>query len=336
MLFRSLELLRGLKHTAQQFKFRYICTGTPKPGEYENLWSQMYVLDFGRRLQDNITSFRGVHYHQYGSLPYQRELKRGHDKIIENNIKDICYHVSEDQVKQALPTVVRRDYLIDLPPKIRQMYDEFEADKIIELDTGEIVEAKIAAAELNVLRQIAQGAVYTEDHSIVQLHSEKIQMLDAIVEDLGSRNAIVTYAYRHDLEKMLAWRNAPVLHSGLNAAEYKRVISAWNAGKIPLLYGFPGSMGHGLNLQGGGYNIIMFGLNWGLERYQQVIGRLRRTGQTADRVFVHRILARDTVETDLVAPRLRKASESQREFLAALRVYRERVLQRNHIFTRRS
>jgi hypothetical protein len=321
--------LKGLQHVLPNFEYRYIMTGTPKPGEYEQLWPQIYIVDEGRRLLANITQFRYEHYFQYGPMHYQRKLKTGHDAIIQKSLQSICYRISEDDLEQQLPRVVRRNYFIDLPSDVRDLYDEFEEDMIVELGSGQFITADSVGVKLNRLRQIAQGAVYTTKPDWEHLHDEKIDMLDALVEGLGERRAIVTYAFRHDLERMLKWRKAPVLHSGLNNRDYNDTISKWNSGSLPLLFGFPGSMGHGLNLQAGGYDIIMFGLSWGLELYQQVVGRLRRTGQESKRVWVHRILARGTVEEDLMLPRLRHASESQEQFLESFRRYKQSVAKRN-------
>jgi SNF2 family DNA or RNA helicase len=332
---RWTRAVRGLKVAASKFKFAFIMTGTPKPGEYEQLWSQIYVLDNGKRLGQNITLFRQEHYVQYGNLPYQRALKTGHDTIIQKKLKDICFRINEEDLDKALPKVVRRNNFIDLPSNVRSMYDEMEADAIIQLEDGEYIHAEGMGVKLNKLRQICQGALYREDGSWAKIHDEKLDMLDAMVEDLD-RNALVAYSFKSDLERMQAWRKAPILRSGMSDRDYNRVIAAWNAGDLPLLYLHPASAGHGLNLQDGGYDVIIFGLSWGLELYQQLIGRLRRTGQENPHVMVHRILTRGTVEEDLMLPRLAQASEDQRAFLDSFKRYRDKISKRNQVFIDKS
>src|SRR5690606_4748818 len=70
----------------------------------------------------------------------------------------------------------------------------------------------------------------------------------------------------------------------------------WNNGKIKLMLTHPASAGHGLNFQHGGNIMVWYGLTWSLELYQQFIKRLHRSGQGAEKVLLHRLLTRDTVD----------------------------------------
>ncbi len=63
-----------------------------------------------------------------------------------------------------------------------------------------------------------------------------------------------------------------------------------------MLLTHPASSGHGLNLQGGSHIIVWFGLNWSLELYKQLLGRLYRQGQKSKTVVVHHIVAKGTVD----------------------------------------
>lgn len=61
----------------------------------------------------------------------------------------------------------------------------------------------------------------------------------------------------------------------------------------------PASVGYGLNLQEGGHTIVWYGLTWSLEQYLQANARLHRQGQQKP-VLVYRILARDTVDRQIL------------------------------------
>jgi SNF2 family DNA or RNA helicase len=73
------------------------------------------------------------------------------------------------------------------------------------------------------------------------------------------------------------------------------VIERWNKGKIPLLAVHPKSAGHGLNLQHGGCHMVFLSLPWSLELYEQVVGRLHRSGQERD-VWVYVLLTNKTID----------------------------------------
>jgi SNF2 family DNA or RNA helicase len=70
----------------------------------------------------------------------------------------------------------------------------------------------------------------------------------------------------------------------------------------------PASGGHGLNLQAGGNTIVWFGQTWSLELYQQFNARLDRQGQEKP-VIVHKLIAKGTVDEDVVKAQSTKADK---------------------------
>ena len=76
--------------------------------------------------------------------------------------------------------------------------------------------------------------------------------------------------------------------------EEPNFVKLWNAGKIEIGVAHPASIGHGLNLQYGGFIQVWFGLTWSLELWDQFNRRVARPGQVAHTVFIHVIMARGT------------------------------------------
>ena len=60
------------------------------------------------------------------------------------------------------------------------------------------------------------------------------------------------------------------------------------------------SAGHGLNLQKGSNVSVWYGLNADLELFQQFNKRLWRSGQKAETVWSHRIIARGTHDENIL------------------------------------
>ena len=89
-----------------------------------------------------------------------------------------------------------------------------------------------------------------------------------------------------------------------------------------MLFAHPASAGHGLNLQHGGNILVFFSINWNLEEHQQIIeriGPIRQAQSGYDRlVFVHYILARNTIDIDILE-RLESKREVQDILLEALK-----------------
>ena len=97
-------------------------------------------------------------------------------------------------------------------------------------------------------------------------------------------------------------------------------IEKWNKGEINVGLIHPQSAGHGLNLQEGGHQLIWFSLTWSLELYQQTIGRLYRQGQTSKSVVITRIVAKDTIDEDVIKA-LDKKERSQDALIEAVKAH---------------
>lgn len=84
------------------------------------------------------------------------------------------------------------------------------------------------------------------------------------------------------------------------------------------------SMGHGVDgLQDSGHIIVWFGINWSLELYEQMCGRLDRQGQKHP-VSIIRILCNDTVDL-AVADAIERKTDDQEGLKAALQRYRDGI-----------
>ena len=175
----------------------------------------------------------------------------------------------------------------------RKRYEDMKAELILQLPEGEVTAAN-AAALSGKLSQMANGAVYSDDESVVKIHDRKLDALEDIIESANGKPLLVAYWYKHDLERItarLAESKGPFAKLDTDAS-----IRRWNAGELPVALIHPASAGHGLNLQSGGSTIVWFGLTWSLELYQQTNARLWRQGQTAGTVVVQHIIAEDTID----------------------------------------
>ena len=185
---------------------------------------------------------------------------------------------------------------VQLPDAIMKSYREFEHNLLIELSTGEEIEAVNLAVLANKLLQYANGAIYTDDSgSWTEIHKAKLDAMSDIITDNPNENILVAYNYKTDLIRLQKrFPSAEVMDkSGKN-------IDRWNNGEIKLLLAHPGSCGHGLNLQYGGSMIVYFGLNWSLELDMQMIARMHRQGQTRP-VRVVRIVAEGTIDEKVLS-----------------------------------
>lgn len=268
-------------------------TGTPSPEDYADLWSQYRLLDGGKALEPYVTHFRNKYYVQNPYSRYDLKMIPGAEVVIQNRIAPITFTARAEDFL-SLPPILENTIYVDLPPDAQRIYDEFESDMVATID-GEDVAAVNPAIVSEKCRQACSGGVYNEAGVVTRLHVEKFEALDELCEDLGAR-VVVAYWYKHEMDTIRQrYPTARCLGPKESTAAALRTVQDWNAGKISRLFVHPASVGHGLNLQQGGHHLVWLTTPWSNELYQQLVGRLHRSGQEHP-VMVHRILCRNTVD----------------------------------------
>lgn len=308
--FKSLSWVRG--HISRIVEL----TGTPAPNGLLDLWSQVYLLDQGKRLGKHITGFRERYFE-----PDQRDRdhvfsyapKPGADEVIQELIGDICISMKAEDYLE-LPDCISVVTPVILDNKAKAAYEKLEKEMLLEVDDTTI-DAGTAAVLTNKLLQLCNGAVYGENREIVEIHDCKIEAFTELIEALNGQQALVFYNFQHDLMRI---KNA-LAKTNLVVKELKgpQEEDDWNNKKINILLAHPASAAYGLNLQQGGNHVIWFGLNWSLELYQQANKRLHRQGQT-QKVIIHHLVVEGGVDEDVMAA-LESKSTTQDNLMNAIK-----------------
>ena len=140
----------------------------------------------------------------------------------------------------------------------------------------------------------------------LQVHTVKIDWLRELVESLDGEPLLIAYEFIEDLRTIRrAFGEVPALGGLTPAGEAKRLVEAWNAGKLPLLAFHPASAGHGLNLQHGGSRMAWLSPSWSAELTEQAIARIYRPGQTRH-VTIHVCVAAGHRRRDEARPGARQ------------------------------
>ncbi|NFO41803.1 DEAD/DEAH box helicase [Clostridium botulinum] len=289
---------RALKKVRPYFKRIIGLTGTPAPNSLIDLWPQVYLLDGGQRLGKTITGYRERYFtpgdrNQFVVFNYN--LKDGAEGAIHNKISDICVSMKAKDYLD-LPERIDNKIYIDLPKKVKDQYKELEKELIIQLEDEDIT-ASNSAVLTGKLLQMCNGAIYSEDKEVINIHDEKLNALMDIIEVANGKPVLIFYSFKHDLIRIQDFLKKNKLRG--QELVGPEDIKKWNNGEIPILLLHPASAGHGLNLQYGGNIVVWFGLTWSLELYQQANARLHRQGQK-ETVIIHHIIARDTVDEDVI------------------------------------
>ena len=294
-------------------------TGTPSPNGLGDLWAQIYLLDGGDRLGKKYTHFRERYFQPdkrgADGMVYSYAAKPGTEESILKRISDICISMKAEDYLQ-LPDITFHEIPVELDEKSRKAYSDLERQMVLELpEDEENISVTSAAALSNKLLQLANGAVYDDDHAVHEVHTCKIEAFLELIESLQGKPVLVFYNFQHDRERILKALSG----SGLRVRELKttRDEDDWNARKIDVLLTHPASSAYGLNLQQGGNHVVWFGLTWNYELYTQANKRLHRQGQT-EKVIIHHLVCSGTRDEDVMTA-LQKKDDVQNWVMESLK-----------------
>lgn len=281
---------RAMKAMRPKVKRIVGLTGTPTGNGLMDLWAEFRILDMGERLGRYISQYRNLYFKpdkRNGMVVYSYKPLPGAEEAIYHQISDITVSMKATDYLE-MPELVSVAKEVRLSETEKKRYDELKKSLVLELPGGEVTSANAASLTLK-LSQMANGAIYTDDKNVVNIHDRKLEALEDLVESANGKSVLVAYWFKHDKDRIRERMEARELRGPQDFAD-------WNAGKIPVALIHPASAGHGLNLQQGGSILIWFGLTWSLELYQQTNARLWRQGQQSRTVIIQHIVAKDTID----------------------------------------
>jgi SNF2 family DNA or RNA helicase len=339
--FKSTSSVRfkTLRAVLGTFSRRWGLTGSPASNGLLDLFGQCYVLDEGRSLGRYITHYR-QQYFVPGHDGFSWVLKRDGAERIYERIKPLVLRLAASDYVD-MPELVEVTRGFDLSPRARATYDELEDELLTVIGDRKFVAANSGVASMKC-RQVVNGAIYLdrevvgpEDAGLPRrraakrewalVHDDKLDLLSDLVDELQGSPLLVSYDFNHDLERLRRrfGEGTPYIGAGVDMRRAQAVERAWNAGEVPLMFGHPASMGHGCNLQQAGSHVAFFGLTYDYELYDQFIRRVWRQGNAGRRVFVHHLVANDTVDVAQMWA-LRRKERGQNALFEALRDLRAR------------
>jgi SNF2 family DNA or RNA helicase len=298
---------KALKFVLGTFNRRWGLTGSPAPNGLEDLFGQCYCLDQGRTLGPYITRYR-MKYFEQGYDGFSWNLREGAEKEIYERLRPLVLRMAANDYLE-LPKLIENNIMVELPPKVRKIYEVLEKDLIAQIEEGTVTAATAAAVSVKI-RQVASGGIYLDQdiealiklpkskREWVNLHYEKVDALADLIEELQGSPLLVAYDFQHDLDRIREklGKDVPYIGGGVSVKRSSELERQWNAGQLPVLFGHPQSIAHGLNLQEVGNHVAWHSMTWDYELYDQFIRRVLRQGNKSKHVFVHHILANDTID----------------------------------------
>ncbi|HFI0361945.1 TPA: SNF2-related protein [Streptococcus suis] len=293
-------------------------TGTPSSNGLMDLFAEFKVIDGGKRLGRFIGEFRSRYFEEgrrNGNIVYEYIPMDYAECQIQDKISDITISMKALDYLD-MPELISTKKLVRMSEKEKEKYIQFKKEYVLsELDGLEVTAAN-AASLTNKLVQLSNGAVYSDDHTVVPLHEQKLDALEDILESANGEPVLVAYWFKHDLARIIDRLEKLKVKSRVLKTEED--IREWNKGNVPVGLLHPAGAGHGLNLQKGGHYLVWFGLTWSLELYQQTNARLWRQGQESETVVIQHIVTEGTIDEEILKALENKDAQQER-LIAAVR-----------------
>lgn len=189
---RTSKRSKALRKMANSATYRYILTGTPMSnGHLHEYWAQYDFLNpevFGRygQFQDRYCILNQF------NQPYKYKRVDELTEIINRH----CYRITKEECLD-LPDKLPDD-VVKIELKEKKKYKQMMDNIIKELG----VEASTPLVRLGKLRQIASGFVVDEYGENHELKTDKLTVLEELIESRGDKKTVVFAHYKHSIDKI--------------------------------------------------------------------------------------------------------------------------------------
>lgn len=328
------DRFKTMKPVLGTFARRWGLTGSPTANGLMDLFGQCLILDQGRSLGSFITHFRHEFFVPDAHNKYEWHLKEGGEARIHERISPLVLEMGDELLD--MPDLIENEIKVTLPPKAFAEYLKLERDLILSVEQGLVTAATAASASMKC-RQVANGGIYLDaeilenglkvpasQRKTAHIHNAKTEALQELVEELQHSPLLVAYDFGHDLERLRKAFPKGVFACDYSAKQFSSITARWNDGDIPVLFGHPQSIGHGLNLQEGpGHNVCWHSLTWDFDVTDQFNRRVYRSGNKSKKVFIHYLIGEGTID-EVVLLALRAKDHGQRAFFSALKALHQK------------
>jgi SNF2 family DNA or RNA helicase len=284
---RTTQRTKALLSAAHAFDMLTLMTGTPTPKSVTDVWSLAYAIDKGERLGKNFFGFRSQVQNAspiYG-CPNPKAMKwEDNEDAVEQTtmmLCDVTHRVELDDVVE-LPETITRTYPIQMPPKLQRLYDEFNKESMMMLDSGQLIDAIHAGARRQKLLQLCSGAVYDGQGGSVDIHPDRQKLVLDLVEE--AKQSLVAFNWHHQVDGLIKEAKARkltygVINSKTSVPNREKLVAQFQQGKLQVLFCHPQSAGHGLTLTQAN-RVIWASPTDRADLFEQFNHRMRRKGIT--------------------------------------------------------
>jgi hypothetical protein len=222
-------------------------------------------------------------------------------------VAGLVYVMEDADYADGLVPLTEEIVYVDVPKNTWNFYQEIAEELAIDVGGVEIEAANLAVVS-GKLEQLTQGAVYDQEGVPHWIHYAKLDALQKLLDADPLEPTIVVYQYKFELAELrqrFPW--------GRDLKD-PGALEEFTHGRLTILFMHPKSGSHGINAQERCCEMIMLKPVWSADATDQIIGRIRRRGQTrpcrrrtlvvrgsVDEVIINRVAGKAETGVSLLA-----------------------------------
>lgn len=270
-------------------------TGTPNPEATIDFYTQISVVDRGKRFGESFIAWRDKYFYKtnydfnWKPFPFGPEGK-SINQVITDLCKDMCYVITAEDLSKVLQIPPRHntDVLFKLSDTTMGYYKQMKAN-VISMPNEDIT-AVNAAVVVSKLLQISSGFVYANGDTKLRkpyfLGDEKIKALIKLLNKIEGK-VIVCYNFQASLDTLTLYLGMYDIEYALASDISEKEFATSKTIKVLLLQ--PASGAYGSNYQEDCHNMIWYEIQFSGEKFLQTEGRIHRQGQRLECNFYYLI-----------------------------------------------
>lgn len=278
---------------------RYVLSGTPNPNSNLELFPQMKFVQpdlFG----SSYLGWQATYFSQDMADPHHWYQTEENKEKLFTRLADGCVFLKKEDCVD-LPEKVFEVRRFELGKEQRKYYDDMLQN--IRNNINEWSKFEFTA-KLMKLREIVSGFVINKDSSITDFTTNKDNLLEASLEEIGSKPVIVWCQFQHEINRLSKKYNGIALTS--QTKDRDTIIRKFKNNEIKLLFTHPKLLGKGLTFVNCTYNIY-YSLSFSYEEYRQSQDRIHRIGQDNKCTYII-LQGKDTIDEKIYSCLKRKGN----------------------------
>ena len=276
--------------------YKRVLSGEPVTRSPEDLYAQVSFMGAKQLLGfSSFFAFRARY-----CVMETRFLRRGSGTT---QFKEVVGYKNLEELKiklQDFSCRVRKIECLDLPPKLytqrhfeldteaKRAYKDLKENMWTALNGSELVTTPMVITMLMKLQQICAGFLSTDDGNIVDISSNRLEVLKEVLEEVEGK-AIIWCIFTHNIRQVteMLGPQAAAYYGDTSPAERDRIVEEFQILNSDLKYfiGQPRTGGFGLTLTAA-QNVIYFNNSYDLEIRLQSEDRAHRIGQENQVTYV--------------------------------------------------